>query len=384
MPSDDIIAPPATDAPRAYAVAWAVIFFALINAAVWAAFGGTRAQPERLPYDPSPEEILEAVSAVRTQNGVTVAHIGGSVTWGVGHAADETISARLQEDLGGEARVFNLGLVGARPLDEFLLAWALKDDADLLLLDENYELGMDVDRERLWREPETYLRHRSLLSAYGEGFFRDVPAAKTCMETWEIALPHGQTAVDRAARGVFGVLPVINHKPAINRSLFGQHPLVIAERFLSKGGAVLRGEQPLSVIFESPEAHIVMQPWSPPLTDEQQALAALYRETSFSKHALRACLTEAFSAYAAEQDLPVLTYLTPLNPGMFPGLHGSEAHAANVRLFDDLSGASRFLNLDDGSLPADAFTDTTHLTASGASMVADMLLEAVRRSLPAR
>jgi hypothetical protein len=337
----------------------------------------------RLPYDPAAEEIQELIAEVKAEPKSTIVLIGGSVAWGVGHAANETIASRLQEMLGSEVRVFNLSLVGARPLDQFLLAWALRDDVELLLVDVNYELGMDVERERLWREPETYLRQRSLLSTYGDAFFQDVPAAKECMEQWEITLPHGQTAADKLAQSLMSQLPLIHEKPAINRSLFGQHPLVLVERLNQKGGGLLKEEHPLQALLESPERRMPTEAWVPPGTPDQQALAKLYLQSKFTSNTLRGCLMRAFSTYAAKKKLPMLAYLTPLNPGMFPGLHASQTHEANVQIFTSLFGDAGLVNLDTGTLPIAAFTDSTHLTASGAQLVSKQLLQEMDRFLTA-
>lgn len=352
----------------------------MINIVIWLVFGRTETTLDRLPYDPAPEEIQELIRTIKAESRPTVVHIGGSVAWGVGHGANETIANRLQEMLGDEVRVFNLSLVGARPLDQFLLAWALRDDVELLLLDVNYELGMDVERERLWREPETYLRQRSLLSTYGDVFFEEIPAAKQCMDQWEIALPHGQTAVDMWAQAMIGHLPLVHYKPSLNRALFGQHPLILVERLHQKGSGLLNEDKPLKALLESPEARMPTEPWVPPGTQDQQALAKLYLESRFTPDTLRGCLMQAFSIYAAKERLPVLAYLTPLNPGMFPGLHASDVHKENVTMFTSLFGDTGLVNLDTGTLPLTAFTDSTHLTASGAQLLSKQLLQEIDRS----
>ena len=374
MPLNEVFIPPALAKHRLPSLLWGCIFFVLINIVVVFIMKYDKNVSNRLPYDPTYEDIHEMLIKIQNEKKPVIVIIGGSVVWGVGHKENETIAMNLQKRLGGQVKVFNLGMIGARPLDEFLLAWLVRDTADLIITDYNYEFGGEISQERLWREKDTYLRHPQLLSIFAEEFFKDIPQIPTCFQQWKITIPQNMGVLERGAMNAFqATIPLIHYKHKINRIIFGQHPLLIVEKFHRNAGKILQGNVRVQDLLQ-PAAQDKTTPWSPPGTIEEQELSEKYLKKTFASDTLITCQVKAFSEYMQEKKLHLFAYITPMNPAMFFNLHSSPVHKQNVNLFEKLFSPIPLINLDTGTFPSTAFTDATHLTATGALLVADALL----------
>lgn len=355
-------------------IGWMAFFFMLINATVFLMFSETK-KFERFHYHVSYEEIRTQIDAIKHDPRKKIVFIGGSVMWGASTPdALNTIPAEFQKLIPETMSVYNLGLIGVRPVDEYLLAWLLKDDADLIILDENYEFGFETPHERLLREPETYVRMQQLFNAEGPAFLDAMPEMQTCLEKNGLPLPKTKGTIETSLRKTMERgLPVLRYKDRINDVLFGRHPSLLVDDLLTRASDIARGTYDIRSVLRPPEARIDPAPWKPTHSESETSVREHFLRTTFNADSLLLCLSASFGSQTDTLGVPTVVYLTPNNPGLFPGLHGSKIHNDNIELLTRMFGSKVFANMDDGSIDASLFADSTHLTPEGNAVLARKL-----------
>ena len=367
---------------RLWAFAWAAFFLVVINLLVAWMERDRGDAFTRFHYHVSYEEVRDVLDRIIADPRRKVVFLGGSVLWGTATPDPaRTVPGAFRALIPDDVVVYNLGMIGARPLDVFLLAHQLRGHADAIIIDENYLFGESLTRERLLREPETYLRIRQLLYTHNGDFFAAVPEAHACFVRYEAPLPSALSFGEARLQALTERwIPLLHYKDRLNDRLFGQHPLLLADRFLLDGGDVLRGKQSIALLLRPPEERMNIQPWKK--TDPvDAAYVHRYEHMRFTGREFLDCLSRALTTSAAVAHLPILLYVTPKNPGMFPHLQGTPVHAHNIRSLLSLFTGLRAVSLDDGSIPADHFADATHLTPEGNALLAHKILDAFRPDL---
>jgi hypothetical protein len=301
--------------------------------------------------------------------------------WGVGSGDPSgTIPSAFKDLLNREdVPVYNLGIIGARPLDEFLLVYLLQGDANLIVTDYNYEFGLPLDPAHLLQDPGASVRLSQLFANEGPDFIAAVPGIADCMEQAGLTPPREAPTIEAYLRSwMEHAIPVLRYKDRINDRLFGQHPLLLIQRVFLLASKALRDRDlsftTIRSLFLPPEERIETVAWEPGGPMGSEAI----QTQAFDPQNLHTCVSRAWSMYASERHLGVVTYLTPNNPGMFPGLHHSALHRNNIAVLEQAFSGTPFINLDDAVLQPSSFTDSTHLTPEGARAFAKILQQYLR------
>lgn len=384
VPFVDYPSVPSVGSSRLPALAWAVMFFVLLNALIAAMFRPAE-KFQRFSYHTSYEEIREVIDRMKQDPRKKIVFVGGSVMWGDATPDPmQTIPAEFQQLLPPDVAAYNLGLIAGRPLDEFLLAYELRDVADLVIADYNYEFGLAITHERSL-ERSTYLRMQQLMTVHGHAFLEDVPETEECFAESGIVPPStgGGWMEQFVQQFVSGIVPIVRMKDRVNDALFGQHPALLIERIGLGLSDLSRGAITLSDLVSAPEHRIDPEPWvSTGSTDEQAYIDQLTTER-YERDQLLLCMTRAFATYAAETDLPFVAYLTPLNPAMFPDLSSVPVHQQNLDVLGETFGSMQFETIDGSTLRPEHFADSTHLTPAGNQELARILFERLRPTIDA-
>ena len=365
---------------RLWSLLWAVFFLLLLNIGIALLFRDN--EPfVRFRYHTSYQDVRSVLETIAQDPRRKVVFLGGSVMWGSStEDPSRTIPAAFRRHLPPDTAVYNLGMIGGRPLDSFLLAFLLQGKVDLFVLDYNYQFGAPVARERLLREPSTYVRLQELYHAHAPPLFGAIPGLHTCMEQFDLPLPAAPSIGEPTLRRwMERVLPVLRYKDRINDALFGQHPLLFIEQAGLHAGDLAAGTLRLRDLFSVPEEQIDPTPWQPKGTADEAAYRETVEAEVFSGTELLDCQSRAFAQYASKQQLPVVTYILPNNPAMFPGFKASPIHARNIDRLLTLFHGTSVHNLDTQTLPGSLFTDSTHLTPEGNERFARDLFETIRR-----
>lgn len=393
MPS--IVYPHSVDVPRnrIFSLAWAVLFFVIINVFIALHFSD-HPSFRRFPYHATYEDVRGIFDIIRHDPRRKIVFLGGSVMWGASSGDPAfTIPAFFKEHLPPDVSVYNLGLVAARPLDAMLIMFALRDSVDLFVQDYNYTFGSFQPRDLLLREPATYIHLSPLLSAHADGLFGSIPAMRACMQQFDLPLPATTSSAGEATLQSMleHSVPIFHFKDRINERLFGEHPLLLIEKagdvFGGHIGDLLDGSLRWSALMVSmtPEAELVNTvPWQPTRTQKEGDFRRLFQSEVFTGRELLDCQTRAFAQFAASARLPLVSYITPNNPTMFPELAASPTHRRNLKLLESQFAGTTLYDLDDQTFPGQYFTDDTHLTPFGYKQLADLLFQHLRPVLQSR
>lgn len=370
----------AVNGSRLYALLWAAIFLILINVSVEYVFG-KEVLPERFHYHAFYEEVTDAIEAVRTETRPTVVFVGGSVLWGAGSRdAGKSVPAEFARLAGSGIAVYNLAMVAGRPIDAYLISYLLKDSADLIVADYNYEFGLPVTRNRLVSDRGTYVRMGQLYDTFGPEMFQEIPSMEACLTDRGLPIPQHDNRVEADVRSFYERnIPVFRHKDRINDVLFGQHPLSMIEFVPLRFAQRMRAGETFSStfvagLFKSPEGLIKEEPWKPGATPVHPKLPSVV----FDANDLQSCLGRAWTAYATSSVRQFTMYLLPNNPAMYPTMHASDIHTRNVQHLRTVFNNVPFYNFDDGTMSPNSFTDSTHLTASGSAAFAQRLFNVLK------
>lgn len=370
----------AVNGSRLYALLWAAVFLVLINIGIACMFG-KETLPERFHYHAFYEEVTDAIDAVRAETRPTAVFVGGSVLWGAGSKdAGKSVPAEFARLVGSGVAVYNLAMVAGRPIDSYLISYLLKDSADLIVADYNYEFGLPLTHDRLVSDRGTYVRMGQLYDTFGPEMFHEIPAMKACLTDRGLPVPGHDNRAEAGVRSFYERnIPVFQYKDRVNDALFGQHPLSMVEFVPLRFAQRIRASESFSLafvagLFKSPEGLIKEEPWKPGVSPVKENLVT----TVFNANDLQSCLGRAWSAYAIDSARQFTTYLLPNNPVMYPTMHASEIHAQNVMHLRTVFNNVPFYNFDDGTMSGDSFTDSTHLTASGSAAFARRLFDVLQ------
>ncbi len=379
MPPDASDYPQVRSVPRnrLFAVAWAVFFLILINGIIWVWFHG-RPLGQRLPQHTSSGDVEQLLTAIRNDPRRKVVFIGGSILWGATTPdTRDTIPAAFASLLPKDVTVYNVGMIAARPLDEYLIAEQLQGHADLLILDYNYAFGFPIAPDRLLREPETYVRQSSLLQAHFHELLVAMPDISECFSRSGLSLPLSSSTIEQTLRSWYERnIPLFRYKDLLNSRLFGQHPTLLIQRTILALSSALTGRAPFPSVHSlllPPEEAIDPRPWNVHKTKPDASLEGQI----FDSSGFLPCLDRSFSSFVVAEHLPVVLYIPPNNPGLFPGLHHSEEHRNNIAILQSRFPGLASINMDDGTLSDVYFTGSTHLTPAGNRLFAERLFQAL-------
>ncbi len=362
---------------------WLLLWFALSQIALWLWFA---AQPpaERLPYYTTIDDVTAMIERMERDPRPTVAFVGGSVVWGASTPEEtQTIPAAFARQVPQNVGVYNFGLVGARPFDELLLLAAIRDAADMIIMDYNYVFGLPLSLEDMQADRGTYLRLKPLLDRYGDDLFRLAPATESCLQTYDIAQPAAQHSFEAILQTFLERwLPIFRYRSRIHAALIGAHPTIAFEEIVLRGANVLSGQLSFAEMWRFAPPVSDTGSWVPTDDAAEEEYVAHLQTTAYPSDSFHACLLSAAFPDILST-LPLFrSYLTPLNPRMFPEKHVHSVYTSNIAVLREEFQSVPLLILDDRLTSGEAFSDSTHLTPAGNESLAEVLYDAWRTDFP--
>jgi hypothetical protein len=373
---------------RLFAFAWAGIFFVAINLVIWIVFAPIAERPfERFSFSIPYEQMDDVLRTIKADHRPKIIFLGSSVLLGTAtpNPADTipgVFRDLLMKKTGREIAVYNLGYPWARPLDAAILIALFHDPTTFFIMDHNRGNSVPLADAQVRTSPETYIRLHQLLLDYSDELLAFAPEIRTCFKARDIPLP--SMRVGGAVpwlRPVTRAIPLVRYKNLINMSLFGKHPLVLAQEFLLQISKVRRGDDIRSLlrIFATPESVIDPSPWHP---NDPRTAGFNSDEAAFRTSDMNNCIVEALGTAVERTNTRIVSYITPLNPSL---VHQGESllYQKNTSFLIRLFSKMHAINFDDGSIPTSMFADAIHLTPEGNHIFAARLLESISLDLRA-
>lgn len=354
----------------AWIIVYAVIFFVFINCIVYFVFKDTSSRNFEIDTDSSYVAIKAKFDIVKKDKNKKVIFIGGSALRGGRVAStEETAPFLFSKYVKKGTSIYNFSFPSAKPLDQFLFFWLLRDSADLFIVDVNTLFLKEVYANGVAGDSTKYNRISELLQSNADAFLADVPEVKKCLNE------NGIFPIQGRSFDLYERLPVVRYKDDINFALFGKHfslffdSLISAFLDLAKTG----GRQT--------DWKNILKP-TPPLADHGPFMELTKEKLEKLDVSLNSCVLSSFSYYTRQNDMPVVFYVSPHSRYATSVQRKDPIYEENLLFTESLfSSSTYFFDLDKkdvNPVPNEDFADEVHFNKAGHKMFAEYLVNLVK------
>lgn len=346
---------------------WCLVFFTLINFAIWAGFSDELVGPSysRLSFNASANEIGGIINKIKKDKNKKIIFIGGSVLWGsTTQNQDQTIPAFISKKFDGKVSVYNLALNAARPLDMFLISYLLRDVKDaVLIVDINYAF---YDQSAGGKD---FIRVNSLLKENYLNIEQDAPGILSCLKKNDQLEKFKPSLENKIELFLNKKIPLLHQKDRINLLLFNKHPSLIVQGLFNLVSVANGGTDKMESfknIFRPMEGQVTEKSLK---FDEQK----IYHEGSIDEGQVNFCISKAFYGYIKDNKLPVYFYLLPQNNSILGDFADSEIYSKNnAKILSIFRGDIKDFH---DALRESDFDDIYHLNESGNQKFSDVIYD---------
>lgn len=348
-------------------MAYAVIFFVLINGLVALAFRHSSGVKERFSSQASYQEIRTAIDAIDHDSHRKIVFLGGSAMWGgLGIArADQAMPLVMRQYLQSDVHVYNLAYPSSRPLDALVILSQL-DRVELVVIDINAGFLTALYDEGVKEDYSKYIRVQNSLRAYRNHVFEKSPATQACLAA------HGVFPTQDVIGPVVSHLPLVFYKDQINYQLFGKHFSLFTETLIASTLDLAKGNTSgWSQLFAPPQEAV----------NEVVNHQVILSPPEQLRPTLNSCIAQALGTYVADNNVPAIFYISPHSPMMTSVQRQSPVYAANLRFLEGLFPENIVYDFDASStqaIPAIDFVDEVHFNAHGHEALAKVLSDKLK------
>lgn len=328
-----------------WSLAWALVFFVLINGVIWIAFDWKFFEWvgfDRLLMHPSDNEILSVIDKIRTDDKKKrIVLLGDSIIWGVGiNDPQETLTGHLSKSYADreDIHMVNLSVPGNSFLDAATTIRAAYNENDVYLVFVN---PMLFDHYYADRDFEEVVRFKELVQRN----LREMRG--TFKQCCGLMIPENTPWIARVDSVLFHIIPLYHNRDLITKSLIGLQPSIAVDALLNR----MRKFSPSP--FERKTMHIESDP-----VVEKESI-------DFTGSRMLVILRQVTELLQDKENV----YYVILDDNRFKK---NVVQDRNTILVKDAIASDHILDLY-RKIPTEHFLDSVHMKPSGHALLADRI-----------